>query len=125
MVLKSFANQIFFGKRIRNGGLGPIDTLLRCLFVKNNKFDVVQNYDHRPAVLYPALVSKYMSRAPLYLNGLIFTGTGGSLNNRPKIMQQLIAPYENFTEKRSKKIADKLIVISRFLKKKAIELRCS
>ena len=37
-------------------------------------------------------------------------------------MQQLIAPYENFTERRSKKIADKLIVISRFLKKKAIEL---
>ena len=33
-----------------------------------------------------------------------------------------MAPYENFTEKRSKKIADKLIVISRLLKKKAIEL---
>ena len=54
----------FFGKRIRNGGLGPIDTLMRCLFVINNKFDVVQNYDHRPAVLYPALVSKYLNRVP-------------------------------------------------------------
>ena len=25
-----------FGKRVRNGGLGPIDTFLRCLFVRLN-----------------------------------------------------------------------------------------
>ena len=112
----------FVGNRFRNGGLGPIDTLLRCLYVMQNKFDVVQNYDHRPAVLYPALVNKYLMGVPLLSEWTDLHGTGGSLSNRVKILQHLIGPYENFTEKGSKKIADRLVVISRWLKKKAIEL---
>ena len=110
------------GSRLRNGGLGPIDTLLRCLYLIRNKFDVVQNYDHRPAVLYPVLVSKYLMGVPLVSEWTDLHGTGGSLSNRPQITQQLIGPYENFTEKRSKKIADRLVVISRGLMDKAIEL---
>jgi len=110
------------GSRLRNGGLGPIDTLLRCVYLMRNKFDVVQNYDHRPAVLYPVLVSKYIMGVPLVSEWTDLHGTGGSLSNRPEILQRLIGPYENFTEKKSKKIADKLVVISHWLKERAMEL---
>ena len=110
------------GKRIRNGGLGPIDTILRCFFLLNRKFDVVENFDHRPAVLYPALLSKYLLGIPLVSEWTDLHGTGGSLNNRPKVLQHLIKPYEDVTEKGSKKIPDKLIVISSWLREKAIDI---
>ena len=110
------------GKRIRNGGLGPIDTLLRCLYLLGKKFDVVENFDHRPAVLYPALVSKYLLGIPLVSEWTDLHGTGGSLSLRPKRLQKLIGPYENITERKSKKIADEMIVISKWLKVKAIQL---
>ena len=111
-----------FGKRIRNGGLGPIDTILRCLFLLRKKFDIVESFDHRPAVLYPALVSKYFIGTPLVSEWTDLHGSGGSLNNRPKALQHLIRPYENFTERKSKKIPEKLIVISRWLREEAIRL---
>ena len=91
-------------KRFRNGGLGPVDTFLRCLFLLNNQFDIVENFDHRPAVLYPALVSKYLCKIPLVSEWTDLHGTGGSLSNRPKAVQKLIRPYEDFTEKKSKKL---------------------
>ena len=109
------------GKRIRNGGLGPIDTILRCLFLLDRKFDVVENFDHRPAVLYPAIVSKYFLGTPLVSEWTDLHGTGGSLSLRPRWLQKIIGPYENFTERKSKKLADKLIVISRWLREKAID----
>ena len=111
-----------FGKRIRNGGLGPIDTILRCLFLLRRRFDIVESFDHRPAVLYPALVSKYFIGTPLVSEWTDLHGSGGSLNNRPKALQHLIRPYENFTERKSKKIAEKLIVISHWLREEAIRL---
>ena len=110
------------GKRIRNGGLGPIDTILRCLFLLGRKFDIVENFDHRPAVLYPALVSKYLLGIPLVSEWTDLHGTDGSLGNRPKVVQSLISPYENFTERKSKKLPEKLVVISLGLKERAINL---
>jgi len=110
------------GKRIRNGGLGPIDTILRCLYMLDRKFDVVENFDHRPAVLYPALVGKYLLGTPIVSEWTDLHGSGGSLSNRPKFLQHLIRPYEDFTERKSKKIPDKLIVISRWLRERAIAL---
>ena len=110
------------GYRARNGGLGPIDTFLRCGFLLTRKFDIVENFDHRPAVLYPALVSKYLCKTPLISEWTDLHGTGGSLSNRPQYLQNVIGPYENFTEKNSKKIAEKLIVISHGLKNKALKL---
>jgi len=60
------------GKRFRNGGLGPIDTILRCLFLLGREFDIVENFDHRPAVLYPALVGKYLRKMPVsYSNSVV------------------------------------------------------
>jgi len=112
----------FLPRRYRNGGLGLIDTFLRCIFILKRNFDIVENYDHRPAVLYPALVSKYFRKIPLVSEWTDLHGTGGSLSNRPKKVQKLIRPYEDFTEKKSKKLPERLIVISRELKKIAIEL---
>ena len=109
-------------KRFRNGGLGPIDTILRCLFLLGREFDIVENFDHRPAVLYPALVGKYLRKMPLVSEWTDLHGTGGSLSNRPKLLQQLIRPYEDFTEKKSKKLSEKLVVISRGLQERAINL---
>ena len=110
------------GRRARNGGLGPIDTISRCYYVLRKKFDIIENFDHRPAVLYPALVGKYLTRTPLVSEWTDLHGTGGSLNNRPRILRNLIRPYEDFTERKSKKLPEKLIVISSWLGKKAVEL---
>ena len=110
------------GYRARNGGLGPIDTFLRCGFLLDRKFDIVENFDHRPAVLYPALVSKYLCKTPLISEWTDLHGIGGSLSNRPQYLQKIIGFYENITERKSKKLAEKLIVISIGLKNLAIKL---
>ncbi len=111
-----------FGRRLRNGGLGIIDTILRCHYCLRNDFDIVENYDHRPSVLYPALISKYICNTKLVSEWTDLHGTGGSLNNRPKALQAFIRPYEDFTELRSKRIPDKLVVISQGLKQRALNL---
>ncbi|WP_319405962.1 glycosyltransferase family 4 protein [uncultured Desulfosarcina sp.] len=112
------------GKRIRNGGLGPIDTFLRCIFLLINRtnFDIVESFDHRPAVFYPSLFAKYLLHIPLIAEWTDLHGEGGSLSLRPRKLQNLIGPYENFTECKSKKIAEKLIVISTWLKEKAVRI---
>ena len=110
------------GKRFRNGGLGPLDTALRSLFMLQHRFDIVENFDHRPAVLYPALVGKYICGMPLVSEWTDLHGTGGSLSNRPAVVQSLIKPYEDFTERRSKKLPERLVVISQGLKKRALDL---
>lgn len=112
----------FFPVRLRNGGLGIFDTLMRCLFLLNRSFDIVENFDHRPAVLYPAIFSKYIKKTPLISEWTDLHGTGGSMNNRPPIIQKLIRPYEDFSEKKSKKLAEKLVVISQGLKERALDL---
>ena len=112
----------FVGKRFRNGGLGAIDTAFRCFYILKNSFDVVESFDHRPVVLYPAMLSKYLLGTPLVSEWTDLHGTGGSLSLRPMWLQKLIGPYENCTERKSKKIADKLIVISEWLKDKAIQI---
>ena len=112
----------FVGKRLRNGGLGALDTAFRCLYILKNRFDIVENFDHRPVVLYPAILSKFFLKTPLVSEWTDLHGTGGSLSLRPMWLQKLIGPYENYTERKSKKIADKLIVISEWLKDKAIQI---
>ena len=96
--------------------------LLRCFYILHNRFDIIENFDHRPAVLYPALLGKYLMGTPLVSEWTDLHGTGGSLNNRPKIIQQFIRPYEDYTEKKSKMMPEKLIVISSWLGKKATKL---
>lgn len=110
------------GRRYRNGGLGLLDTLQRCLVMTTKTIDVVQSFDHRPAVLYPAMFGKYGLNLPLVAEWTDLHGTGGSLSNRSPVLQQLIGPYENFTERKSKFMAAKLIVISHGLKQRALEL---
>jgi glycosyltransferase involved in cell wall biosynthesis len=112
----------FVPVRLRNGGLGLIDTLMRCLFLLNRNFDIVENFDHRPAVLYPAIVSKYIQKTALVSEWTDLHGTGGSLNNRRPVIQKLIRPYEDFTEQKSKKLAEKLVVISLGLKERALSM---
>jgi glycosyltransferase involved in cell wall biosynthesis len=110
------------GKRARNGGLGPIDTLMRCLYLMGRRFDILENFDHRPAALYPALVGKYLRGMPLISEWTDLHGTGGSLSNRPGYVQKLIRPYEDFTERKSKKLPSKLVVISSGLREHALRL---
>jgi len=112
----------FVGRRARNGGLGPVDTLMRCAYLLGERFDVVENFDHRPAVLYPALVAKYLRRMPLVSEWTDLHGAGGSLSHRPRLTRGIIGPYENFTERRSKKLPLKLIVISNGLRQRAVAL---
>ena len=36
----------FVGKRVRNGGLGTLDTAFRCLYILKNRIDIIENFDH-------------------------------------------------------------------------------
>jgi glycosyltransferase involved in cell wall biosynthesis len=114
-----------FPTRLRNGGLGILDTTMRCLFLLNRRFSIVENFDHRPAVLYPAIFSKYVQKTPLISEWTDLHGTGGSMSNRRPAIQKLIRPYEDFTEKKSKKLPEKLVVISQGLKQKALNIGVS
>src|SRR4051812_33202433 len=54
-----------FPRRVRNGGLGVLETCCRIAHVMHHRYDVVHAFDHRPSVSFPALTAKYLGKQVL------------------------------------------------------------
>jgi len=104
--------------RLRRGGLGPVNFLFRLFFLLFVKFDVYHGDGHRPAVLFPILLSRKIYKKPFISEWMDIFGEGGIHDKRSKVEKFLIGFYDRYFEKRTRQLANGTIVLSRALYQK-------
>lgn len=108
-------------RRVRNGGLSPIDTILRSLWILNHRFDVVHGFDHRPAVLLPALIARRVRGATFVSDWADLWGRDGIAGQRGTIFGKLLGEFDHLIETKVRAWADGTTVISRDLARRLSE----
>lgn len=97
-----------------------LSTLLKILYVLFKKYDIVHSDLHRNTSLWPCLVHRFFYKSKLISEWWDFLGPSGQYDSKSKYWKKTIGPYDNYMEIKSKKISDCVIVLSDFLKDKAI-----
>jgi glycosyltransferase involved in cell wall biosynthesis len=106
-------------KRVRNGGLGPLDTCSRIAHVMTNRYDVVHAFDHRPAVSFPALVAKYVRKQVLVSEWTDLWGNGGIMDERPRWIRWTAGMAESGAERHMRSHADAITSICSELERRS------
>ena len=110
-----------FPSRFRKGGIGPLSTLLKIIFVIFQKADIVySDTGHRPSAGLPCLVHRFIYNSVYIADWWEHYAKGGIYDDLPKINQKTIGAYDNMFEVRHRKKADGCVVISHQLKNRAI-----
>ena len=102
-------------------GYDPLEVISRIKWIKKQyTFDIVQGFESRPTVIYPALKLKKIG-IPLVLDWCDWYGSGGSIEERPNsITRALLRPLEDYYENHFRLQANATTVICSTLMKKAI-----
>ncbi len=108
---------------MRRGALGPINLIIRLIYLLTHQFDIYHGDGHRPAVLLPILVAKKIFKKPFISEWMDIFGEGLIQNNRNKLEKILIGYYDRFFEKKARIWADGTIVLSEALFNKAKALK--
>ena len=109
--------------RLRHG-VDPFDCLNRIWALRNERFDVVHCVASRPTVFYPGLFMRKAGRCPtlIYEWEDSFSEGGVALEMRGALYDRLFGWIEKYYEEKLAKCADGVIVVSDFLKKRAVRL---
>lgn len=105
-------------ERLRNAGLGPLETLARIVHVLMHDYDLVHAFDHRPSVSFPALIAKYVRKRVLVSEWTDLWGTGGIMDERPRWLHWLGA-LESAAERGMRSHADAITAICGELERRA------
>jgi glycosyltransferase involved in cell wall biosynthesis len=98
------------------------NTARRMLWLLGRRFDIVHAIEARPVVLLPALLAQRRG-AQLVMDWCDWFGRGGSVEERPAgWMRALIRPIDTFFEERFRTRANQTLVITPFLKERAVAL---
>jgi glycosyltransferase involved in cell wall biosynthesis len=104
-------------------GWDPWDTLIRTLWIRKRRFDIIHTVDTRPAVSMPALFGRKKSGAAWIADWTDWWGRGGATSERDgRLVRTLIGPLEQFFEEKPRPMADGTVVISHALGKRAESL---
>ena len=102
-----------FPTRARNGGLSPLDSLERMLWIGRRRFDIVHAFDHRPAVSFPSIVGRARG-AILISDWADLWGEGGIAEERGGV-GRMLGRLDNFWERKFRQWADGATVITSHL----------
>jgi glycosyltransferase involved in cell wall biosynthesis len=94
-------------------GWDPWNTTWRVRRLASERFDLIQAFDSRPAVILPALALRKLSGAPLFLDWADWWGRGGIIHERPGwALRTFFGPVETWFEEgfRSRATANTTIV---------------
>lgn len=103
-----------FPSRTRNGGLSPVDSLGRALWIGRRRFDIVHAFDHRPAVSIPSLVGKARG-AILVSDWADLWGEGGIADERGRV-GWLLGRTDDLWERQFRRWVDGVTVITSHLR---------
>jgi len=120
--VKIIAFPEIFPSRFRKGGIAPISTILKLLYVSFTKVDVVySDTGHRPNSGLPCKINRLFYNSIYISDWWEHYSKGGIYDDLPLLNQYTIGAFDNFNEIRNRKSADGCIAISQALRKRALK----
>jgi glycosyltransferase involved in cell wall biosynthesis len=102
-------------RRIRNGGLSPMDLLGRLILVRDLSIDLVHAFDHRPCVSLPAWFLKRRRQLPLVSDWADLWGYGGVADTRSRALRHSLGGLDHWAERAWRRHATGVTAASRHL----------
>jgi len=113
----------FFPKKIVSKGFGLFSTLLKILEIRNHNFDIVHSDSgHRPSAGWPCYYAKKLHNAKYVSEWWDYFGKNGQLKTKPFLFRVLLGWFENNSEIKNKIKADAVVVLSEYMRNRAIDL---
>ena len=109
--------------KIRKFGYDPLAVLLRWMFAVWYRFDIVHGDGHRPAVVIPAMTQRWLYGALYVSEWWDLYGKGGFFDTKRRAWKWTVGRLDNVLESLVVGAADRLIVVSEELRRRAEQLR--
>lgn len=111
----------FFPSKFKTSGFAIWSTFLKILYAFFSKFDIcIAACGHRPAAL-PCKINRIIHHSLYYSEWWDFYGKGGYNERHSRFFKLLYSKIECYNEIADKRKANAVIVLSSFMKKRAIE----
>jgi glycosyltransferase involved in cell wall biosynthesis len=110
-----------FPSRFRHGGLSPMDVFFRAVHVLNNRYELIHAFDHRPAVLVPALITRSIHRVPFISDWSDLWGREGIASLRRWWERLVFGAVDGWFEANIRRLASGVTFTSHVLEEKALE----
>lgn len=111
-----------FPSRFRKGGISPLSTFLKIIYVLFKKTDVIySDTGHRPNSGWPCFVSRFIHKSLYLSDWWEHYSAGGIYDELPRFNKFTIGRFDNLFEITNRRSADGCIVISRQLRERAIQ----
>jgi glycosyltransferase involved in cell wall biosynthesis len=111
-----------FPRRLRHGGLSPMDVAGRLAFIRSRPYDLVHGMDHRPAVSIPALAARRRWGTPYVADWADLWGREGIAGERHSAGGRILGLLDDRWETRLHRAADAATVISSYLERRVLAL---
>ena len=104
-------------------GFGGLSLILKIFYSLFNRFDLtISDSGHRPGAGWPCLINKFFFKTTYIAEWWDFFGKGGQLKNKSLLFRIFLGWFEKKSEIFDKKQADGIIVLSDFMKNRALKL---
>jgi len=104
-------------------GFGGLSLILKLFYSLFNRFDLaVSDSGHRPGAGWPCLINKFFFNTTYIAEWWDYFGKGGQLKNKSLMFKIFLGWFERKSEIFDKKQADGIIVLSDFMKNRALKL---
>ena len=109
----------------RRTGFGFFSAILKIIYIiKEHKFDIVHSdTGHRPSAALPAFFIQFFYKVPHVMEWWDFFGRGGHFDQKSLLKKITFGYYDIFMQKLLMKQVSGLVVLSEFLKNKAIDYK--
>lgn len=108
-------------KAVRRAGLAPLIVLLKCLYVLFKSFDIVHSDSgHRPSSGLPCVAHRLFRRSVYVSEWWDYFGRGGIQDDQPWWYRATLGTYDTWAEVHNKKIADGVVALSEFTRRRAM-----
>ena len=99
-------------RRMRHGGLSPLDVLLRSFWILFARYDLIHGFDHRPAVTLPAFLGKKVRGMTYVADWADLWGKEGIAAQRSSLLGKLLGKFDDEVENRIHRWAAGVTAIS-------------
>jgi len=109
-------------ERARHGGLSPLDIVGRSAWALRRDFDVIHAFDHRPAVMIPALQLRRLRQVPLVADWADLWGLEGIGGLRSRLARLSLGRFDGWAERWFHRSADFVTPINTELRQRTLEI---
>jgi glycosyltransferase involved in cell wall biosynthesis len=102
----------FLPGRVRHGGLSPVDLAFRSMWISARRFDVIHTFEHRPAVIVPALIGRSRAGSLFVSDWADLWGREGIAALRGSPLEKLLGRADGYFELQVRRRADGVTAIS-------------